>query len=222
VVLVLAWNLFHGRAQPPAGRALDAPFAATLAGWDWDVALLQEVPPWWPAPLAAACGAQVRAVRTSRNAGLPLRRAVARRAPDLIKSNGGGANAILVRGRAIHEHRMRRLCRRPERRWAHGVALPGGEGWVVNLHASTHPPGRNAADLALAAEAARAWAGSGPLILGGDLNATYPRLAGLRHVAGHHVDHVLVAGWVADEPGELLDAGPLSDHRPLRVGLRPA
>ena len=24
-------------------------FTAALDGWDWDVALLQEVPPWWPA-----------------------------------------------------------------------------------------------------------------------------------------------------------------------------
>ncbi len=36
---------------------------------------------------------------TSRNFGLSLRRAISSRNPDLLKSNGGGANAILVRGR---------------------------------------------------------------------------------------------------------------------------
>ena len=74
-------------------------FAAALAGWEWDVALLQEVPPWWPPLLAQARGAQERHVLTSRNFGLPLRRAISERNPDILKANGGGANAILVRGR---------------------------------------------------------------------------------------------------------------------------
>jgi hypothetical protein len=29
---VLAWNLFHGRSQPPSGRDLLPEFGATLAG----------------------------------------------------------------------------------------------------------------------------------------------------------------------------------------------
>src|SRR5881397_2221825 len=95
---VLSWNLFHGRAVPSAGRALLGEFSAALEGWAWDVALLQEVPPWWPEPLAAACGAEWRRVLTSRNCLLPLRRAIAERAPDLLKASGGGSNAILVRG----------------------------------------------------------------------------------------------------------------------------
>ena len=49
---VLTWNLMHGRARPSAGRDLRPEFTAALAGWEWDVALLQEVPPWWPEPLA--------------------------------------------------------------------------------------------------------------------------------------------------------------------------
>ncbi len=53
---VLTWNLFHGRAVPPAGHELLGAFAATLAGWSWDVALLQEVPPWWPPALARGSG----------------------------------------------------------------------------------------------------------------------------------------------------------------------
>ena len=49
---VLTWNLMHGRAVPGAGRDLQAEFCDALGGWEWDVALLQEVPPWWPRTLA--------------------------------------------------------------------------------------------------------------------------------------------------------------------------
>src|SRR2546429_3957047 len=94
---VLTWNLKHGRSVPSSGRDLFEEFAAALAGWDWDVALLQEVPPWWPAPLGGQLHADWRLVLTSRTFGLALRRAVATRWPDLIKSNGGGCNAVLVR-----------------------------------------------------------------------------------------------------------------------------
>src|SRR6185369_6435905 len=52
-VRVLTWNLFHGRSVPPSGRSLTSAFAAALAGWEWDVALLQEVPPWFPPLLGA-------------------------------------------------------------------------------------------------------------------------------------------------------------------------
>ena len=69
---VLTWNLKHGRAVPSAGHDLFDEFAAAIAGWEWDVALLQEVPPWWPAPLAARCGASSdscspRATHSSRS-----------------------------------------------------------------------------------------------------------------------------------------------------------
>jgi endonuclease/exonuclease/phosphatase family metal-dependent hydrolase len=134
-VRVLSWNLFHGRSVPPAGRALANEFAAKLAAWDWDVALLQEVPPWWPAQLARSAGAQKRTVLTSRNALLPLRRALAVRYPDLIKSNGGGANAILSR-LEIAEHRALRLRTWPERRVAQLAKLVDGT-IVVNFHAKS-------------------------------------------------------------------------------------
>src|SRR5215470_4607245 len=114
-VRVLTWNLFHGRSVPESRRSLRSEFTMAIAGWEWDVALLQEVPPWWPGPLAAACGAEERHVLTSRNFGRAVRRAIATRAPDLIKSNGGGCNAILARA-PILEHRTHRLTWRPERR----------------------------------------------------------------------------------------------------------
>ena len=74
---VLTWNLMHGRAQPSAGRDLRREFTAALAGWEWDVALLQEVPPWWPARLGAELAAEYRFVLTSRNGLLAARRAIA-------------------------------------------------------------------------------------------------------------------------------------------------
>jgi endonuclease/exonuclease/phosphatase family metal-dependent hydrolase len=94
---VLTWNLFHGRSLPAGGVDLAARFAGMLAEWEWDVALLQETPPWWPALLARATGAERRVALTSRNAGARVRRALGERWPDLIKSNAGGCNAILVR-----------------------------------------------------------------------------------------------------------------------------
>jgi endonuclease/exonuclease/phosphatase family metal-dependent hydrolase len=216
---VLTWNLYHGRAVPPAGRDLLADFAAALAGWTWDVALLQEVPPWWPPELARACRATERTALTSRNLGLPLRRWVARRWPDAIKSNGGGANAILVRGAAVAEHRTARLRRRPERRVVHAVLVDGGP-WVGNLHAQVHSEERAQADIRAAAEALRTWAGDGPFVLGGDLNVRVAAIDGLVHGGGHGVDHVLARGLTPDAPARTLDRGPLSDHAPVLVELR--
>lgn len=218
-MLVLTWNLYHGRAVPPAGRELLAEFAAALAGWDWEVALLQEVPPWWPPELARAAGAQQRTALTSRNGGLPVRRRLAQRRPDVLKSNGGGANAILVRGDAIAAHRIRQLRRWPERRVVHAVALAGGA-WIGNLHAQAHAEARAQADVAAAVGALREWAGDGPFVIGGDLNVRAPVTPGLPLAGGHGVDHVLARGWASAGPAEVLEHGPLSDHAPILVALR--
>jgi len=217
---VLTWNLFHGRAVPQAGRYLEREFAEALASWPWDVALLQEVPPWWPAGLARAAGADQRTALTSRNALLPLRRALARRWPDVIKSGGGGANAILVRGERIAEHRTHRLRWWPERRVVHAVRLAGGA-WVANLHAQVHSDQRACADIAEAATTVLAWAGGAPVVLGGDLNVRDPgTVAGFERAGGHGVDHVLARGLTPDGPPRVLDRGALSDHAPVLVKLR--
>jgi len=210
---VVTWNLFHGRAVPGAGRSLQHEFAGALASWAWDVALLQEVPPWYPGPLAEAAGAVQRRALTSRNAVLPLRRWAAERWPDVVKSQGGGANAILVRSEEIVEDRAVALRRWPERRVAHGVRLASGV-WVVNLHATAHSPRRAQADLDRAIDE---WGGANPLVLGGDLNLRDPR--GLERVATRDVDHVLVRGLVRAGAPEVLDRGTLSDHPPLAVSL---
>ncbi|HEX3324754.1 MAG TPA: hypothetical protein VHR65_06460, partial [Solirubrobacterales bacterium] len=119
----VSWNLFHGRDFPPdpalfsrrsrllriaerndthvqVNRDLGAEFAAMLAGAEWDVALLQECPPRFAAPLARACGAEAHRVLTSRNSLAALRTFAARLNPDLIASGEGGSNLTLVRAGA--------------------------------------------------------------------------------------------------------------------------
>jgi endonuclease/exonuclease/phosphatase family metal-dependent hydrolase len=215
-MLVLTWNLFHGRSVPDAPREQLADFAARLAGWEWDVALLQEVPPWWPPELGRACGASARTALTSRNRLLPLTRWAARRRPDIIKSWGGGANAILVRGESVSEHRVRTLRAWPERRVVHGVRLERGW-WVCNLHSQAHSEARAQADVALAAATAIEWSAGAPVVLGGDLNTRTPAATGFTHVAGNSVDHVLVRLLRAGGPGRTLDRGSFSDHLPVLV-----
>src|SRR5919204_5782030 len=117
-VRVLTWNIFHGRDHPPGGelytlrsrflkaternathaqvnrRLLDE-FAEVLAGAEWSVCLLQEVPPPWGRALAQRCGADAQVVLTSRNQLAALRRALADWSPDLMQSWEGGSNATL-------------------------------------------------------------------------------------------------------------------------------
>jgi endonuclease/exonuclease/phosphatase family metal-dependent hydrolase len=214
---ILTWNLFHGRSKPETRQSLLPEFAAAIAGWEWDVALLQEVLPWWPVELARASGASMRMALTSRNVLPALQRRLAESRPDLLKSWAGGSNAILVRGQAIREHRIRRLRLLPERRVAHGVLLEDGV-WVTNLHAQVHAGSRAQADLDLAADTTTLWAAGAPTVLGGDLNLHgAPTAFGYAHLAGHYVDHVLGRGVTVVERGRTLPHGPLSDHAPLTV-----
>jgi endonuclease/exonuclease/phosphatase family metal-dependent hydrolase len=215
---VLTWNLFHGRSPQPRGRSLHREFAEAIAGWDWDVALLQEVPPWWPADLAEASGASGRSARTSRG-WIPPLRWLARLQPDLVKSWGGGCNAILVRGQGIAEHRARTLRLRPERRVVHAVRLADGS-WVANLHAQVRPHLLARNDVAKAATTALGWAGTQRLLLGGDFNLRDPAAAGLRDMGGHGIDRVLARGY---EPVSVTrpERAGLSDHEPVLLELRP-
>ncbi|HTZ85402.1 MAG TPA: endonuclease/exonuclease/phosphatase family protein [Solirubrobacteraceae bacterium] len=237
-MVVLSWNLFHGRAMPPVNRSLYLEFASKLAQWPWDVALLQEVPPWWPERLADRLGVEQRTVLTSRNALLTLRRAVAERRPELLKSNGGGCNAILARV-PIAEHRAHTLRYWPERRVAQLAQLHDGT-WVVNFHASTRPA-RAEHELGRLWQVALGSAGSGPLILGGDLNLRSPRTPSAEpaivHAVSQGVDHLFARGLstrapagrpiveadarlVLDHRVELGDRlVALSDHEPLLVEL---
>ncbi len=211
----LSWNLFHGRDFPPdpslrtwrsrllatsernathvqVNRDLLAEFCELLAGAEWDVALLQECPPRWWQPLAAACEAEPHGVLTSRNSLGGLRAFVACRNPDLIASGEGGSNLTLVRGdfpvqwtgkspTAIERRDLTIHDGRPERRamaftriclggTAAGAGNDDAQLCVANLHATNDRPALATEDVLRAAEAATDWAGGGPLIFGGDLN----------------------------------------------------
>ncbi len=210
----------HGRSVPSAGGELLDSFGAALQSWDWDVALLQEVPPWWTEPLAEHVGAEHRQALTSRNALPWLRRALAQRRPELMKSQGGGANAILARHDRIVAHHVEPLTRTPERRVAHGVLLGCGV-WMVNLHATAHDEAAAQRDGAAAAAAALRWARGDAVVLGGDFNLRAPEWPGFAGVGGHDVDHVFIAGALSARGGaEVLDRGTLSDHAPVAVDLR--
>ena len=264
----IAWNLFHGRDFPPdpalftwrsrllrvserndthvqVNRELLDEFAAMLAGADWDVALLQETPPRFAAPLAEACGAEAHRVLTSRNGLGALRAAAARLNPDLVASGEGGSNLTLVRrggalggiverrGLAIHEGR-------PERR-AMALTRTASGVCVANLHATSNVPPMAVADVLLAARAAIEFAGEAPLLFGGDLNLrpgrnpeVFAELAerhGLREpTAPDAIDHLLVRGMAVlaqptrweperreiDQDGLALR---LSDHAPVQAGF---
>ena len=84
----------------------------------------------------------------------------------------------------------------------------------------TSPAEQRRADLLLATATALDWAAGAPLVFGGDLNSIHPAMPGLWHAGGHHVDHVFTdLARSARRPAEVLDAGPLSDHRPVRVEI---
>jgi endonuclease/exonuclease/phosphatase family metal-dependent hydrolase len=206
----VSWNLFHGRDFPPdpalftwrsrllrieergethvqVNRELVGEFAELLAGADWDVALLQECPPRFAAPLARACKAEAHRVLTSRNSFSALRTFVARHNPDLIASGEGGSNLTLVRnsfrcalctegGHKAHRNwgvvERRELAihgGRPERRAMAFTRTAAGV-CVANLHATNDRPDLATADVLRAAGAAVEWAGDSPLLFGGDLN----------------------------------------------------
>jgi endonuclease/exonuclease/phosphatase family metal-dependent hydrolase len=220
---ILTWNLFHGRSVPDTPRSLLAEFTDKICGWEWDVALLQEVPPWWPAALARAAGAEQRTVLTSRNTLLPVRRWIAQRRPDIIKSNGGGSNAILVRGDTIAVHASRRLRCRPERRMLHAVALRDAGIWVANVHATANPKPLARADMMRCGETVTRWAGAAPALLGGDANVADPAVPGFADAGGHRIDRFFTRGALqVAAPPRTLPRDGLSDHAPVLIDIATA
>jgi endonuclease/exonuclease/phosphatase family metal-dependent hydrolase len=263
VVRVLSWNLFHGRDFPPdrqlmtwrsrllrtseanathvqLNRSLRDHFARLIASWDWQIALLQEVPPRWLRPLARASRAHAASALTSRNQLAFLRASLARWNPDLLASAEGGSNQLLVRapGRLVEVRRLT-LARMPERRrmlWAR-VELPAGRLTVANLHLSTGSEWRAAGELRLAVERTLEWAEGEPVILGGDFNLSpsgeAELFAWLRERAGlsgagapDAIDHLLVRGLGVRQRAQRLSPRAreltldgrrlrLSDHAPV-------
>jgi endonuclease/exonuclease/phosphatase family metal-dependent hydrolase len=198
---VLCWNVFHGRDAPPdrslftrrsrwlrrteanathvqVNRSLRSEYAGLIAAADWDVCLLQECPPAWAVPLVKQSHANGFRVLTSRNQLGPLGRLTGRLNPDLVGSNEGGSNLILVRqpwrvtqtrslllnpwpGRGRGERRRMAFAR---------IEVDGSPVCVTNLHASANEPSAAEPELLRAAEHALEWAGGDPLLLAGDFN----------------------------------------------------
>jgi endonuclease/exonuclease/phosphatase family metal-dependent hydrolase len=262
----IAWNLFHGRDFPPdaglrswrsrllridernathvqVNRDLTTEFATLLAASAWDVALLQESPPRFAAPLARACTAESHRVLTSRNTLGPLRGLLARQNPDLMASGEGGSNLTLVRvpGRlgGIAERRELTIHDGPPERRALALTRTASGVCIANLHATHDMSEMATEDVLRAARAATEFAGSAPLVFGGDLNlrpaeqpAAFERLRedfGLAAPTGPKaIDHLLTRGLEVLEPPaawppqrrELpLDgrALRLSDHAPVQA-----
>ena len=262
----VSWNLFHGRDFPPdpalftwrsrllrieergathvqVNRDLEEEFAQVLAGARWDVALLQECPPRFAAPLASACAAESHRVLTSRNSLGALRTLAARINSDLIASGEGGSNLTLVRAEgplggvaerrevAIHEGS-------PERRAMAFIRTSSGI-CVANLHATNDQPAQAAEDVLKAAELSTEWAGEAPLIFGGDFNLRPGEDPGVFDVLRERfgltgptgpraIDHLLSRGVeIAEAPAawpperrELPQGGlalRLSDHAPVQA-----
>ena len=227
-------------------RPLLHEFASWLAAHEWELALLQEVPPRWQRELALRTEASSAIALTSRNFFARLRWALAELNPDLIASNEGGSNQLLVQtpGRILDVRRLT-LAERPERRrmlWALVAAPDGQRLAVANLHATSDDRSASAREVELAAERAVEWAGAHPLVFGGDFNLrprerpdAFERLRqrfGLREPTGpNSLDHVLardlelVAPARALNPEEHEVPGPdglrirLSDHAPVVASL---
>lgn len=263
----LAWNLFHGRDFPPdpalrtwrsrllrldernathvqVNRDLTREFATLLASAEWDVALLQECPPRFAEPLAAACGAEWHRALTSRNGLGPLRGLLARQNPDLMASGEGGSNLTLVRvpgklGGIAERHAVAIHEGEPERRAMAFVRTASGV-CVANLHATNDRPELAEEDVLRAARATSEWAGDSPLVFGGDLNlrpAKQPRLfERLREEFGlegpptapEAIDHLFCRGLdLVDPPSQWSPekrelplegrALRLSDHAPVQA-----
>jgi endonuclease/exonuclease/phosphatase (EEP) superfamily protein YafD len=191
----MTWNVFHGRDWPPEPKLqvrahkgnfrrgprlgdryeqtnwdLFDQFAAFIRGIDWDVALFQEFPPSWSKKMAAACDAEAHRAFSGRNWFQPLTSLIGRWRPDLLGAWEGGSNTTLIRagGGEIAERRRVVLTRKPETRVMALTRLESGL-CVANLHVSTSPPSAER-ELLEAAGQATAFAGSGPVIFGGDFN----------------------------------------------------
>jgi endonuclease/exonuclease/phosphatase family metal-dependent hydrolase len=265
-IVALAWNLFHGRDFPPdpslrswrsrllrfdernqthvqVNRDLTAEFATLLSSCAWDVALLQECPPRFAEPLARACAAEQHRALTSRNALEPLRGLLARQNPDLMAAAEGGSNLTLIRvpGRlgGIVERRDLTIHAGPPERRSMALTRTASGLCIANLHATNDRPELAVEDVLLAARAAGEFAGSSPLLFGGDLNlspAENPEVFELLRqdfgltapTAPQAIDHLLSRGLdVLDAPSawpperrELpLDgrALRLSDHAPVQA-----
>jgi endonuclease/exonuclease/phosphatase (EEP) superfamily protein YafD len=259
----MTWNVFHGRDWPPEpglqvrahkGNCRRGPrlgkryeqtnwdlfdeFSSLICEIDWDVALFQEFPPLWKRRIEAACGAEAHRALSGRNWFQPLTSLIGRWRPDLLGAWEGGSDTTLVRpgaGPIAERHRVV-LTRLPEIRVMALTRLESGL-CVANVHVSTKPSSAER-ELLDAADRATAFAGSSPLIFGGDFNVR-PRAShvfdqlddryGLApRTAPDRLSHLLVRGLevvehpvaLPPEARDVLDERTglrirLSDHHPV-------
>ena len=223
-------------------RSLFGEFALVLGRIEWDVALLQEAPPHWLAPLGRSLRAHGALALTARNSPPAPRRLAARLNPDLVGSWEGGSNQLLVRPPwRIAEVRRLTLARRPERRrllWTRLEGPRAGALCVGNVHLSAGRPAAAAHEAAVAAARAIEWSGAESLAFGGDLNLAprssptifaelEKRFALAPPTAPDAIDHILVHGLELIEAPRRLAAQErdvpakeglalrLSDHAPV-------
>jgi endonuclease/exonuclease/phosphatase (EEP) superfamily protein YafD len=188
--------------------------------------------------MAKACGAQAHRALSGRNWLQPLTSLIGRWRPDLLGAWEGGSNTTLIRPVAgsIAEHRRVVLTRRPETR-VMALTRTDSRLCVANLHVSTTPSSAER-ELLDAAEHATRFAGSDPLIFGGDFNVrpkasdVFDRLEqsyGLApRTAPDRLSHLLVHGLeVIERPAalppqarDLIDPATglrirLADHNPV-------
>jgi endonuclease/exonuclease/phosphatase family metal-dependent hydrolase len=223
-------------------RPLLDEFADWLAARPWELAFLQEAPPRWLPDLGERCSASGALALTSRNTLGRLRAMIAEWSPDLIASNEGGSNQILVRSPGhIVEARRFTIARRPERRrmlWVRVESSSGRSLCAATLHTTAHDRAAAAMEIEHAAGCAVEWSQDLPLVFGGDLNlmprqrpdvfeALAERYGLSRPTERGAIDHLLARGLEPVEPPRRLPpeerevAGPdglrvrLSDHAPV-------
>jgi endonuclease/exonuclease/phosphatase family metal-dependent hydrolase len=199
-LVVLSWNLFHGRDAPPdptlhtlrsrllrkteqngshiqVNRSLREEFLELLATARWTVCLLQECPPGWAGHAAEHSQAAVYRALTSRNWISPVRRTLARHNPDLMGSWEGGSNVILARppwriveATSVLLNPLRERRLHERRRLALTRLVDRDREVCVGNLHLSGAPGQAAREAAKAAELALEWARGAPLVLGGDFN----------------------------------------------------
>jgi len=164
----MTWNLFHGRDWPPVPelqvRGHKGNFRrGPRRGSEYEQAgIIKDG--------AKMINAEAHRVLSARNWLAPLTGLVARWRPDLLGAWEGGSNLTLVREAAgpIVERKRIALTRRPELRIMALTRLESGL-CVANMHVSTKPSSAEA-ELLAAARWASDFAGTGPLLFGGDFN----------------------------------------------------
>jgi endonuclease/exonuclease/phosphatase family metal-dependent hydrolase len=223
-VLVRSWNVFHGNTVPPTRRGYLREMLELVTEERPAIVCLQEVPVWALPHLAGWSGMHAYwLVARGPRRPAALAAAITRLRNGLFRSRlAGQANAILI-DRSLGSTDLGGVQisdEGRERRVVHAVRIDE-IGVIGNLHASNAVPAVVLPEL----ERARLhieWlaAADEVRILAGDFNVEHPALAGYEN-GGSGIDHILVAGAVAEPAGvwprerRIVAGRVLSDHAPV-------